>query len=122
MNFVKAILAAVGRGEPLKVVSDQTGSPTSTADLARAIAALLRTEAAGLFHAVNQGACSRFEFAEAIVGGRAQVLPITTREAGRPANRPVNSSLVSTRWEAAGLPAFRPWREALGEVLTLLAA
>src|ERR1700730_4908224 len=39
-NFVKAIQAAAARGGPLKVVADQVGSPTSTADLAAAIARL----------------------------------------------------------------------------------
>src|SRR5439155_914583 len=55
-NFVKAIQGAAARGGPLKVVADQVGSPTSTADLAAAIAALIRTPAAGLYHVVNAGA------------------------------------------------------------------
>ena len=120
-NFVKTMLAAARGAGPLRVVSDQTGSPTSTADLARAIKALLKTSADGLFHAVNRGACSRFEFARAIVGESVAVVPITTREAVRPAQRPINSSLVSVRGEQAGLTPLRPWREALDEVLAQLA-
>src|SRR5207245_2321795 len=89
-NFVKAILAAAARGGPLKVVADQVGSPTATADLARAIAELIQTPARGLFHAANAGACSRFDFARAIVQGSVEVLPITTAEAARPARRPAN--------------------------------
>ncbi len=112
-NFVNSILAAAERGGPLKVVSDQVGSPTATADLSRAIAAIIRTTAEGIFHAVNAGACSRFEFARAIVRDRVPVLPISTREADRPAPRPANSALISTRWQPAGLPPFRPWRDAL---------
>jgi dTDP-4-dehydrorhamnose reductase len=117
-NFVKAILAAAARGGPLKVVADQVGSPTATADLAQAIAQLLPTPARGLFHVANAGACSRFEFAQAIVQGSVEVLPITTAEAARPARRPANSSLTSVRWQESGLTQLSSWRSALGNFLT----
>ena len=116
-NFVKAILAAAEGGGPLKVVADQVGSPTWTRHLARAISDLIRTPARGLFHVANSGACSRFEFAQAIVDGRVDVLPITSSEARRPAPRPANSALVSDRWTAAGLRPLPDWRMALAEFL-----
>jgi dTDP-4-dehydrorhamnose reductase len=116
-NFVKAILAAAASGGPLKVVADQVGSPTATADLARAISQLIQTPARGLFHVANAGACSRFEFAQAIVKGSVEVLPITTAEAARPARRPANSSLTSVRWQESGLSPLRTWRSALGDFL-----
>ena len=117
-NFVKTILQAAERGGPLRVVSDQTGSPTSTHDLADAIAVLIRASARGLFHVVNRGACSRHEFARAIVQDRVEVMPISSAEAARAAPRPANSSMVSTRWEQAGLPPLRPWEEALSDFLS----
>jgi dTDP-4-dehydrorhamnose reductase len=116
-NFVKAIRAAAERGAPLKVVADQVGSPTSTADLAAAIAELMRTPAAGLYHVVNAGSCSRFQFAQAIVGDQVEILPITTAEAARPAPRPRNSALVSVRWTSTGLPPLRSWQAALDAYL-----
>jgi dTDP-4-dehydrorhamnose reductase len=116
-NFVKAILTAAARGGPLKVVADQVGSPTATADLARAIAQLIQTPARGLFHVANSGACSRFEFAQAIVRGSVEVLPITTAEAARPARRPPNSSLGSVRWRESGFTPLSSWRSALGNFL-----
>jgi dTDP-4-dehydrorhamnose reductase len=127
-NFVKAILAASERGGPLRVVADQVGSPTATRDLAEAIAGLVMAPTPtlprkrgrgieGLFHVVNAGACSRFEFAKAIVGGRVEVLPITTAEAGRVAPRPAYSALTSTRWSATGLPALSRWEVALDRFL-----
>jgi dTDP-4-dehydrorhamnose reductase len=119
-NFVKAILAAAARGGPLKVVVDQVGSPTATADLAQAIAELLQTPARGLFHVANAGACSRFEFAQAIVRGAVEVLPITTAEAARPAPRPADSSLASVRWQQSGLTPMRSWRTALSSFLSAL--
>jgi len=116
-NFVKAIQAAATRGGPLRVVADQVGSPTATADLATAIVELIRTPAAGLYHVVNAGACSRFEFARAIVGDGVEVVPITTAEAARPAPRPQNSSLVSIRWASTGIAPLRSWQAALESYL-----
>ena len=116
-NFVKAIQAAAARGGPLKVVADQVGSPTATADLAVAIAGLMRTPATGLYHVVNGGACSRFEFARAIVGDQVEILPISTADAARPAPRPANSSLTSVRWASTGLPPLRSWEAALDAYL-----
>jgi dTDP-4-dehydrorhamnose reductase len=135
-NFVKAILAAAERGGPLRVVADQVGSPTATRDLSEAIAALIERQFPqqpanlppppagegrgggwGLFHVVNSGACSRFEFAKAIVGGRVEVQPITTAEAARVAPRPKNSALTSTRWPATGLPTLSTWEVALRRFL-----
>ena len=141
-NFVKAILAAAERGGPLRVVADQVGSPTATRDLSEAIAALIGRDFPkpsnpspsgggqgggsgqdggsgwGLFHVVNSGACSRFEFARAIVGGRVEVQPITTAEAARVAPRPKFSALTSTRWPATGLSALSPWEVALRRFLS----
>jgi dTDP-4-dehydrorhamnose reductase len=117
-NFVRTILAAAERGGPLRVVADQVGSPTATRDLSEAIAALIeRGGVRGLFHVVNSGACSRFEFAKAIVGGRVEVLPITTAEAARVAPRPKYSALTSARWPATGLPVLTSWEVALDRFL-----
>jgi dTDP-4-dehydrorhamnose reductase len=116
-NFVKAILTAAERGGPLKVVADQVGSPTWTRHLAQAIGELIETPARGLFHVANAGACSRFEFARAIVRGRVEVLPISAADAARPAPRPANSSLVSTRWQASGLRPLPDWETALADFL-----
>ena len=116
-NFVKAILKAAERGDPLKVVSDQIGSPTWTRHLAQAIAELIRTPARGLFHVANGGSCSRFEFARAIVRGRVEVQPIGAADAARPAPRPANSALVSARWEAASLRPLPAWETALEDFL-----
>ena len=116
-NFVKAIQAAAQRGGPLRVVADQVGSPTWTRHLAQAISDLIRTPARGLFHVANQGSCSRFEFAQAIVGPGVEVEPIASAEAARAAPRPANSALASIRWEAAGFRLLPDWQAALREFL-----
>src|SRR5205823_8628518 len=119
-NFVTAIRSAADKGAPLRVVADQTGSPTACADLVRAIAGLIRTPVRGLFHVVNAGACTRYEFARAIVGNQVELIPISSAEAARPAPRPENAALISERWTLTGLEALRPWQAALEQFLHAL--
>jgi dTDP-4-dehydrorhamnose reductase len=119
-NFVTTIRAAAAKGGPLRVVSDQTGSPTATLDLAQAIATLIRTPVRGLLHVVNAGSCSRFVFARAIVPGSVDVIPISSAEAARPAPRPADATLASERWSLTGIPPLRPWQAALQDFLQSL--
>jgi dTDP-4-dehydrorhamnose reductase len=65
----------------------------------------------------NAGACSRLDFARAIVQGRVEVQPISAADAARPAPRPANSALVSARWPAAGLRPLPDWETALDDFL-----
>jgi dTDP-4-dehydrorhamnose reductase len=120
-NFVAAILRAARTRDTLSVVDDQVGSPTSTPDLARALVGLIERGATGVLHGVNRGACSRFEFARAIFEeaglDASRVEPVPTSAMPRPAVRPAYAPLDGVAWRAAGLPALRPWRQALHEVV-----
>lgn len=126
-HFVQAIVDRARRGEPLRVVTDQVGSPTWSLDLARAIAALVERPGAGVFHATGGGQCSWFEFARAIVEEAsriadvpaAPVAPISTRELGRPAPRPAFSVLGNRRLRELGVPPLPDWRDSLRAFLRL---
>lgn len=61
-SFVKAILQQ-DKGEPLRVVDDQTGSPTFAPDLARKILELAEGAVVGICHVTNSGFCTWFDFA-----------------------------------------------------------
>jgi dTDP-4-dehydrorhamnose reductase len=128
-NFVKTMLRLAGERPVLRVVADQTGSPTSAADIAAAIAAVVRQIAAGesrwgIFNFTGAGAVTWHGFAEAIFdfaepwrGPPPRVEAITTADYPTPARRPANSVLDCTRiGEAFGITP-RPWREALAEVI-----
>jgi dTDP-4-dehydrorhamnose reductase len=70
-DFPAKILAAADRahsaGEPLRLVSDEVGSPSYTLDVAEAITELIGTDdIAGIRHVVNTGHASRREWAEEI--------------------------------------------------------
>ena len=115
-NFVETMLRVAGQGKPLRVVADQTCTPSYTADVAAAAAALIRAGAAGLFHVTSGGACSWYDLAAEIFrlsGIAADLTPITSEQFAAPARRPPYSVLSNAKLAAAGVTAPRPWQEAL---------
>jgi dTDP-4-dehydrorhamnose reductase len=119
-NFVETMLRVAGQGKPLRVVQDQTCTPTYTVDLAATLVALLKTQRYGLYHVTNAGSCSWFEFARTIfdlAGLKPELTPITSREFGAAARRPGYSVLSLEKCKTVGVPALRDWRAALAEYL-----
>jgi dTDP-4-dehydrorhamnose reductase len=121
-NFVKTILTLArefdSRGQPLKVVHDQRGSPTSTLALARQLYRLAETDAFGTYHATCQGACTWYEFARQIVtaaGLSVDLRPCTTAEFPRPARRPRNSVLAHCLLQLEQLDCMPAWETAFAE-------
>jgi dTDP-4-dehydrorhamnose reductase len=119
-NFVRTMLRLSETRSALTVVDDQIGSPTSTADLAEAVCALIGTGAYGLYHATCEGQCSWCDFAKRIfeLSGRpVNVQPVTTEEYSRayPASapRPKWSVLENARLKEIGKNVFRHWADAL---------
>jgi dTDP-4-dehydrorhamnose reductase len=117
-NFVRTMIRLEAERDTVSVVDDQRGSPTWSADLARALVELGRSDApAGTYHCTGGGETTWFEFARTIFSelgaDPARVLPIATDAAARPAPRPAYSVLSDAAWRAAGLSPTPPWREAL---------
>lgn len=120
-NFTQVILERAQEGAVLPVVDDQVGSPTYTEDLAAKLEQIIERGKSGIYHVSNQGACSRFEFAQEIlrqVGmDPARVVPIPTSVSKRPARRPRDSRLANARLMAEGLGLLPPWQDALRRCL-----
>ncbi len=119
-NFVHRILEAADSGRALRVVADETSSPTWTEDLAAAILHFVARTPHGVYHAAGLGGCSRFEMARAALdlSGRAGVPiePITSADWPRASRPPRRTVLDCSKALAAGAP-LRPWREALAAFL-----
>jgi dTDP-4-dehydrorhamnose reductase len=125
-NFVRTMLDLARRGINPRVVSDQVGRPTFTAELVRAIDHLIDTGAAyGTYHVSNGGpAVSWADFAREIyaqAGVPNTVTDITTAAyhagASGAAPRPRDSRFELAKIRSAGFVP-RDWREALAEYLT----
>jgi len=117
MNFPRKILQSAIEGNELRVVADEVGSPTYTPDLAQGILQLLTGDARGVFHLANQGSCSRFEMAQAVVeaaGLSAPVAPVTADTFSSKARRPANSVLSCEKARRLGVE-LPPWRDSLRE-------
>jgi len=102
-DFVGAILSAAQQRSVLRVVDDQRGAPTQVDALADAIIRLVGCDARGTVHFAASGACSRAEWARAILEAarlNVQVEPCTTAEFPRPAARPANSVFDLSRYIA----------------------
>jgi len=116
--FPNTILALAQSEKKLRVVADQMGCPTYNRDLARFIVQLVRAGAREILHAANEGACSWFDFASAIL--RAGGLPdvaveaVRTEDMPRPARRPKYSVLSTKNLEPYGL-RMRYWQDTLAD-------
>ena len=120
-NFVQRMLKRAREQGELKMVADQRLQPTFTADLARALIDAVNRDASGLVHVTASGACSWFEFTQAIMEIAGIDVPIepvnTTIGPGQP-DRPLNGVLARPRADALGLPELRHWREALADYMS----
>lgn len=119
-NFVETMLRLARTRQQVRVVDDQTCTPTCTRDLAEFIGSLVTTGAYGLYHFTNSGRTTWCGFAREIFrqqGLTTEVVPISTREFGAAARRPSFSVLDCA--QAIQTTGLRPraWDEALAEYL-----
>jgi dTDP-4-dehydrorhamnose reductase len=115
-NFPRKILAAADRLGALRIVDDEFGNPTYAPDVAAAIAALVDTGRYGIYHLVNEGHCSRYQFGCAVLAasGHAHV-PVTAishKEWVRPSMPPLHAVLVNQAAASLGI-VLRPWAAAV---------
>jgi dTDP-4-dehydrorhamnose reductase len=121
-NFVTSILRQAREKRALSVVNDQIGLPTYTIDLSKAISLLIEQDARGIFHVANSDPCSWYDYAQMILKlsgiKRVEVIPISSKEAGRQATRPSYSVLDTQKFRRETGMELRPWPEALKDYLS----
>jgi dTDP-4-dehydrorhamnose reductase len=126
--FPATMLAAARSGKPLKVVADQTGSPTLTLHLAPALLDLAvlpsAPESTGIFHGTNTGTTTwhglTVELLRQAGLGSLPVAPCGSDEYPTPAARPKNSVLANSRMLILGLSPLPAWQDAVADYLQFL--
>lgn len=141
-NFLKTMLQNCKRGEELRVVDDQFGSPTRARDVARQILSLISTKYFGTYNSTAGGSASWFDFAVKIFQNSGyltrrkedsfevfenksttkeevtcRLTPVSSDEFPRPADRPKNSVLKNELLEIQGVNSIPKWEEGLKDFL-----
>ena len=128
-NFIKTMIEVGRKHDVVKVVDDQIGTPTYTADLARLIVDMIETDKYGYYHATNEGGyISWADFAEEIykdAGMDTKVERVTTEEYGKMAGktvakRPFNSRLDKSKLVEAGFEPLPEWQDAVKRYVAIL--
>jgi len=115
-NFVDLMLKLAAERDELRVVDDEVVSPTSTAELAKQIVILSRTEQYGLYHGTAEGSCSWYEFARKILdleGVKTKLSVASANEFPSKVPRPKYSVLENQALKSLGLNSFQPWEDGL---------
>ncbi|MDR2087599.1 MAG: dTDP-4-dehydrorhamnose reductase [Dysgonamonadaceae bacterium] len=126
-NFVKTMIRLGKEKTALNIVSDQTGTPTYAADLAKAILDIIvfsentQTFASGIYHYSNEGITTWFDFTEKIfrLSGitTCRLNPIPTSGYPTKAIRPMYSVLDKTKIKKTFHLAVPGWEESLEKCL-----
>lgn len=123
-NFALTMLRLANEGRPIRVVSDQHGTPSYAPDIADATAHIARqlledpTQPGGLFHLTPPGETTWQGFAQALLkaklgAGAPAVEPITTDQFPTPAKRPHYSVLDSTKVKERFGVQLPAWEDAV---------
>lgn len=122
-NFVRTMLKLSKERDCLTVVDDQTGTPTSADELAKAILFLSEQAQYGIYHATCEGEATWYEFAKKIfayAGQQVKVVPVTSEEYKTPAKRPKHSVLENRKLNALSDFRMKSWEDALKEYIDAL--
>lgn len=100
-NFVKTMLNLTATKPLLKVVFDQTGTPTYAWDLATAIVTALKNPVEGIYHYSNESVCSWYDFTKMIAeyagNKNCDIQPCHSDEFPSKVKRPAYSVLDKTK-------------------------
>ncbi|MCL2596349.1 MAG: dTDP-4-dehydrorhamnose reductase [Paludibacter sp.] len=119
-NFVKTMLKLGNERKTLNVVSDQIGTPTYAADLAKTIMQIIDSEKfiGGIYHFSNEGAISWYDFTKAIHRiakiATCYISPIESKNFPSRATRPfysvLNKSKIKQTYKSIEIPY---WEDSL---------
>ena len=113
-TFVDRIIAQARAGEPVRVVRDQTVSPTYAVHLAQGLLRLLQSGAEyGLYHMVDEGAVTWYDFAAealSVAGIDREIEPVSYKDWPSRVRRPAFSALENAKLHEIGI-SLPSWRD-----------
>lgn len=129
-NFVKTMLSLTATKPQLKVVFDQTGTPTYAGDLADVIFDIVENRKFegndGIYHFSNEGVCSWYDFTKKIAelaGNTAcDIEPCHSDEFPSPVKRPAYSVLDKTKIKETFGVKIPYWEDSVRKVVATLKA
>ncbi len=97
-NFALWVIRELQEDRPIRVVSDQVGTPTFVDDLAYGIVKIVELKKSGIYHIAGPGLVSRYDFAREIAKtfkyDARLISPVKTADLKQPAARPLKSGLI----------------------------
>lgn len=118
-NFFLTMVNKTAELPQMKVVFDQTGTPTYAGDLAYLISHIIENgllDRTGIYHYTDEGVCSWYDFAKEInslVGHTCNVMPCRTEDYPTPARRPHYSVLDKAKVRETFGIDIPHWRDSL---------
>ena len=117
-NFADTMLALAAERNELRIVHDQHCTPSFVPHVAGGITRLIDSGAEGLFHVVNSGSTTWYEFAHElfrVAGLKMMLHPIPTSDYPTPARRPSYSVLNTKKFSASAGDALPAWQTGIAE-------
>ncbi|MCX8064413.1 MAG: dTDP-4-dehydrorhamnose reductase [Candidatus Hydrogenedentes bacterium] len=120
-NFIEKMISLVQTREKVEVSEDEIGSPTYAFDLAQITKEIVKTQAYGVYHAVNSGECSRYSLikeAFSLLKIEIPIEPCSRTKFSLPAKRPAYSVLDNSKLSNILGRQIRSWSEALRDYIS----
>ena len=120
-NFITTMIKLAKEKSEVRVVNDEILTPTPTYSIAKNTAALIRTDAFGLYHMSCEGQCSWYEFARAIwetLQLETPLYPASVKDFPLVVKRPFYSVLENRNLENLKANQMPGWKEALNTFLS----
>jgi len=124
-SFLASVPRDLREGKRVKAITDAYSTTTYVEDLVSRTIEIMEAGEYGIYHVVNSGVSSYYEFA--VEAGRILGIPetevealierVSEREMDRPAKRPRWTPLECTLSAKLGFAPMRSWKAALGEYI-----
>jgi len=115
-NFITSMIKLAKEKPEVRVVDDEILTPTPTYHIAENVAALIKTDAFGLYHMSCEGQVSWYEFAKVIwetLQLETPLYPASVKDFPLVVKRPFYSVLENHNLNSLGINKMPEWRKAL---------